>query len=177
MGRRLSGTPITAHPAPAGPHRHTAPAPGESAAFHFTSTWTAPVPPARVWEELIAVEHLPRWWPGIRSARVLADPGEGAPGRRVALTIGSPLGHRLRFVLELTEARPPERALVRAAGDLRGTGRLTATEAGAGTALTITWCVVSRRRLVRALRPLAPWAHGRVMAAGERGLRERLASG
>ncbi|WP_453975930.1 SRPBCC family protein [Brevibacterium pityocampae] len=168
---------MAAHPAPAGPHRHTAPAPGESAAFHFTSTWTAPVPPARVWEELIAVEHWPRWWPGIRSARVLADPGEGAPGRRVALTIGSPLGHRLRFALELTEARPPERALVRAAGDLRGTGRLTAAEAGAGTALTITWCVVSRRRLVRALRPLAPWAHGRVMAAGERGLRERLASG
>lgn len=136
-----------------------------------------PVPPGCAWEELIAVEHWPAWWPGIRRARVIADPGEGMPGRRVALTVGSPLGHRLRFALELADARPPERALIRAEGDLRGTGRLTATEAGAGTALTITWCVVSRRRLVRALRPLAPWAHGRVMAAGERGLRERLAAG
>ncbi|WP_348983856.1 SRPBCC family protein [Brevibacterium sp. R8603A2] len=167
---------MTAHPAPAGPHRHTVPARGESAAFHFESQWTMPVPPGRVWEELIAVEHWPAWWPGIRSAHLVADPGEGLPGRTVALTVGSPLGHRLHLALELASADPPGGALIRAAGDLRGTGRLTATEAGAGTALTITWCVVSRPRLVRALRALAPWAHGRVMAAGERGLRERLAA-
>lgn len=170
MGRRLIDSPDA-------PHRHTAPSRGESAAFHFVSTWTAPEHPGPVWDALLAVEHWPEWWPGIREAHILADPGAGVPGRRIALTVGSPLGHRLRFMLDLVEACPPGAAHVRAAGDLRGTGRLTATEAGAGTVVTLTWCVVSGRPLVRALRPLAPWAHGRVMAAGERGLRSKLACG
>lgn len=92
-------------------------------------------------------------------------------GDRAWLMVRSPLGYRLRFTIDLVSAEAPYAAELAVDGDLRGVGSLRARRDGDGAELKILWCVVTRRRLVRALRPLASWAHAVVMAAGQWGLR------
>ncbi len=157
------------------PHRHTRRRPGESRPFHFVSSWRVAAPPAAVWEVLADVDGWPRWWPGIESARI--QEGAAGTGARTAIVVvRSPLGYRLRFTLESTRSEAPHRSTFTVTGDLRGRGFWAVrpdAEAGV-TPMRIGWCVVSDRRLVRLLAPLAPWAHQRIMAAGGAGIALRL---
>ena len=45
----------------------------EPGRYKFTTEWTIPAPPERVWAELMDPERWPQWWPGVvrsrRSAR------------------------------------------------------------------------------------------------------------
>lgn len=156
-------------------HRHTAPRSGESRVFHFESRWNVDGDRERVWEAISDIVDWPEWWPGIR---VLALEGWGASdvvGNRVSLAARSPGGVRLRFDVELTAVRRHHRMEFSATGDLRGHGSWTFLGAGGNTRMEIIWCVVSNRPPVRLLRPVATWAHARLMARGEAGLQERLA--
>ena len=89
-------------------------------------------------------------------------------------TVASPLGYGLRFTTRVLEVEAPARASLRVTGDLRGVGVWSARSSRNGTEARIMWCVTSRRRSVRLFRVLAPWAHGRVMRAGERALAKEL---
>ena len=66
-------------------------------------------------------------------------------------------------------------AVLDVAVDLRGTGHFTGSPDNGGTRVRIMWCVVTRRRLIALLRPVARWAHAAVMRAGEKGLRTAVA--
>lgn len=156
-------------------HRHTAPCSGESRTFHFESRWNVDGDLERVWGAISDVVEWPDWWPGIR---VLALDGCGAGdvvGNRVSLAAHSPVGVRLLFDVELTAVQRRHRMEFSATGDLRGHGSWTFSGAGGSTGMEIVWCVVSHRLPVRLLRPVATWAHDRLMARGEAGLQERLA--
>ncbi|GAB3051105.1 SRPBCC family protein [Sediminivirga luteola] len=147
--------------------------------FRFTSVWTVPAPPERVWEILSDADSWPSWWPGVSTARTVRTAGDqdDPTGTRVVLTVRSPLGYRLRFRIELTGAERPRRASMSVSGDLHGTGRWEARPDPARqgrTRIVLLWHVGSRRRLVRATGRLARGAHRLVMTAGERGLRRRL---
>ncbi|AGF72040.1 SRPBCC family protein [Corynebacterium halotolerans] len=146
-------------------HRHTLARQGESAPFHFETTWRVPAEAEQVWRVLSDVSSWPDWWPGMRTARMRGS------GDRASLMVQSPLGYRLRFAIALLSSEPPTSAELTVDGDLRGEGSFTAHQDADGTRLTITWCVVTRRRLIGAVRPVATWAHDAVMAAGQRGLR------
>lgn len=144
-------------------HQHTPALPGESAAFHFETTWWVPAEEERTWEVLSDISSWSAWWPGMsRSHRI---------GERACLVVRSPLGYSLRFTLELVHADAPRGARFMVHGDLRGVGSFTSTPEGDWTRVQIMWCVVTRRRLVGLLRPIARWAHAVVMNAGQRGLR------
>lgn len=147
------------------PHRHTAAGQGESAPFHFETTWRVGAGVERTWEVLSDLSAWPRWWPGMRAAHLSRD------GSRAALTVQSPFGYRLNFTLDLVDSRPPRTAGFTASGDLRGAGGFRAEPDGTGTRMTIMWCVVTSRRLLSGARPFARLAHGLVMAAGQWGLR------
>lgn len=94
-----------------------------------------------------------------------------AGGGRAVTTVQSPLGPRLALTLELVRSRPPRSATFAVTGELRGTGGLTLQDDGDTTRATITWCVATPHRVLGALRPVAEFSHGVVMAAGQRGLR------
>ncbi len=144
-------------------HQHTSSRPGESAAFHFETTWWIPAEEERVWEVLSDISSWSDWWPGMsQSHRV---------GEQASLVVRSPLGYSLRFTLDLVEADAPRSARFTVDGDLRGVGSFTGAREGGETRVQIMWCVVTRRRLVSFLRPVARWAHAVVMNAGQRGLR------
>ncbi len=150
-------------------HRHTAPAEEESQPFHFETTWRVDADPRQVWEVLSDLSSWPDWWPGMRSARMHED------GRRADMVVQAPFGYRLNFTLSLEDSRPPHTAEFSATGDLRGLGDFRAEPDGAGTRMTILWCVVTRSPLLRVARPVAGHAHDLVMAAGQRGLRRACA--
>lgn len=171
-------------------HRHVRTLPGESAPFHFESLWTLEHRLDIVFASLLAVDDWPVWWPGIDAARI-----DGS-GSRSAMTVRGPFGIRLLFDLELIDIVDGVRISFSADGDLRGSGELRVLDSAAlttsgstrpqhieartpltdpvrirpQTQLAITWCVVTRRRLLRVLRPMARGGHDRVMAAGDEGL-------
>lgn len=157
------------------PHSHTLPDAGESAPFHLVSVWTVPTTAELTWPVLTDVARWPAWWPGIASAQVVRPGSVEGLGRRAELVVRSVLGYRLTLQVELTGAEAPYRSSLTVAGDLRGTGTWAAQDQRNGTRMTIVWCVVTDRSLLRLLRPVARWAHDRTMVAGEAGLRRRLA--
>lgn len=149
-------------------HRHTRPHTGESRVFHFDTRWQVPAPRARVWAVISRIDTWPQWWPGIHKAQL------NPAGDTAAVTVSSPLGYQLRFYLHLLDADEPDSVRIRATGDLRGSGELNLTQQAGHTSLQFQWCVVSPRRLVRFLAPLAGPAHGWVMSTGQTGLTARL---
>ncbi len=156
------------------PHRHTLPGPRESAPFHLVSVWTVPTTAERAWPVLADVVRWPAWWSGIASVRVVRPGSADGLGRCAELVVWSVLGYRLTLQVELTGATTPYRTSLAVRGDLRGTGTWAAQEHDGRTEMTIVWCVVTDRRILRLLRPVARWAHARTMVAGEAGLRRRL---
>ena len=119
----------------------------------------------------------PTWW---RSVQVAQAPARLAVGEALELSVRSPLAYRLQPRLTITDLVPGRAIEVASAGDLSGTGRvdLAAAADGDGTVITIHWDVATGRAWMNAtaflLRPAFTWAHTRVMAEGERGLRAAL---
>lgn len=157
------------------PHRHTTRRSGESHPFHFESVWRVDLPPEQAWSALTDVEGWPGWWRGMEVESTQTGGRPDGAGSRAALLVHSPAGSRLRFTVELTAVEPLRRLTFIAAGDLRGRGEWTFALAGNGTRMDVTWCVVSPRWSIRLSRPLAVWAHHRIMARGEAALQHHLA--
>ncbi|ROZ62689.1 hypothetical protein EDL96_09500 [Kocuria soli] len=155
-------------------HVHTRSVDGESRPFHFDSTWRPDADIDRVWDILADIDSWPDWWPGVRSTHVLDQGTPEAEGRRAQVVVASPMGYTLRFTVTITEAVKPRAATITVSGDLRGVGTWRTLTDSDRADLGFMWCVVTRRRLVRLLRPAAPWAHGRVMQAGLRGLERHV---
>lgn len=154
-----------------GPHRHTTRRRGESRPFHFESVWLVDIPGEQAWSALTDVEGWPEWWQGMAVESAKGGSQPDGVGDRASLLVRSPAGLRLRLTVALTAVEPLRRLAFAAEGDLRGHGEWIFTPDGGGTRMAVTWCVVSRRWPIRVSRPLAAWAHHRIMARGEAGLR------
>lgn len=148
--------------------------------FSLVSAWRIEATAAQVWSVMSDVESWPAWWPGIARAQVIRPGDDGGAGQRVHLSVRSPWGYGLRFTVETLLTRPPYLATARVVGDLSGTGRWRIWSSEGFALARIDWNVnVQRPWLALAARPLARplvWAHGRVMASGERALSERVAT-
>ncbi|SDS85174.1 Polyketide cyclase / dehydrase and lipid transport [Brevibacterium siliguriense] len=164
-------------------HDHVTPRTGESAPFHFDDRWIVEAGIESVWAVLERVDQWPQWWPGLTAAERVG-PGHVdddaadisvAAGSRARLVVRAPIGWSLRFSIEVDEVDAPHLIRFRSNGDLRGEGRWSLTASEAGTTIDALWCVTTSRAVVRVMRPLSGLMHGAVMAAGERGLRSRLA--
>ena len=118
---------------------------------------------------------VPTWW---RSVEVVRAPTDLAVGESLELSVRSPLAYRLHPRLTITDLVPGRRIRVSSAGDLAGSGRVDLVGESDGTSITIRWDVATERAWMNAsaflLRPAFTWAHSRVMAEGERGLRAAL---
>ena len=161
------------------------------AAYSFVSRWRVPAPPERCWAEIERMISIPAqsadsirrlrpgarptWW---RSVAVARAPARLAVGESLELSVRSPLGYRLHPRLTITDLVAGRRIEVASTGDLSGTGRVDLAGDDATTDITIHWDVSTERAWMNAtalvLRPAFAWAHARVMAEGERGLRTAL---
>ncbi len=150
--------------------------------YVLRSDWMVQAPRPLVWDVLAdPTMTWPRWWPGLRAQDVVPAPG-ALVGSTAVLVMRAPWGYTLRIGLRVEEAEPGARVLTRVTGDLEGTGRITVADLpGAGTHIHVDWRVATVAAWMNLTAPLlAPAfaaAHGRVMAAGERGLRGYLDTG
>lgn len=148
--------------------------------FHFTSVWHLPADPQAVWDVLADFATWDQWWPGVAECCVTSPGTQTRLGERIGVLVRSPLGYGLSLGMEVTSSTPPHGAQASVSGDLVGTGRLECHAVASGlheppsTQVMFVWDVSSDRLKVRAFSPLASWAHGRVMRAGERALHDRL---
>lgn len=153
-----------------------------AAKYSFVSRWHLPVGAPRAWDE---IERMLRpgadrsWWPRLA---VEMPPRRLVPGERLVLTVRSPLGYRLRVLLEITRVEPGRELAATSEGDLQGSGRIVVTAAGVeASVVDIHWDVSTRRAWMNAtawlLRPAFARAHAHVMRRGELGLRRLLAAG
>ncbi len=141
--------------------------------YIFRSRWRIAADPDQVYAALADVAAYPAWWPEVHEARLLDD-GAGE------LRCRSLLPYDLVFVAR-REIEDAERRILRASlsGDLTGTSQWTITGGDGATAAVFDEDVVVSKALIRLVGPLARPAlrfnHDRMMRAGERGLRRRLA--
>lgn len=153
------------------------------AAYSFASTWSIDASvdacAAAFAEMFTSSDERPSkaWWPGVRVERA---PVHIAVGEQVLLSVRSPLGYRLRVDLTVTAWQPGRAIAARSVGDLSGHGSITLRARAADAAsVTILWNVETERTWMTKtsflLRPAFSAAHGWVMRAGARGLREAVA--
>lgn len=138
-------------------------------AFHLVSHWRIRASADDVHAALVALESLPRWWPGVESVQSAA----ARPGwTRIVLHGLLPI--RLRIDVRLAEVRPGREIRFDAQGDLVGTGLWTLRAAGAFTEVTLSWDVCLEHPLLARLpdvaRPALRASHRFLMWRGERGL-------
>ncbi len=127
---------------------------------------------------LADVRAWPEWWPGVESVAEL-DPGdERQVGSRYRVRWRSATRYGVEFEFSVDEVREPAGMSGRASGDLEGTGKWRLFDDDGVTAVTYAWEVRAARAWMRALGPLARPVfrrnHDRLMAAGGRGLAQRL---
>lgn len=151
-----------------------------SAEYSFRTRWVLDAAPARCWGELerSITGASPPWWPGMT---IVTPAVRLAPGERVRIEVRAPLGYTLRCDLRLTQVGAARTLAARSEGDLAGDGGVDIRSCDRGTEIRFRWDVAVRKRWMRVLspvlRPVFALAHGRVMRAGERGLRRALGSG
>ncbi|GAA1848200.1 SRPBCC family protein [Brevibacterium marinum] len=153
-------------------HQHVRPRSDESAYFHFENRWRVNASAADVWTVLTEIRSWPQWWPGLSMAVPIDD--TLVPGSRADIQVDSPIGLKLRFGIELEDADPPNSVSFFADGDLRGTGTWSVQQTGPITTILFVWCVTTRRRSIRMMRPVASRMHSGVMRAGQQGLSRRM---
>lgn len=140
--------------------------------YRFRSEWELDAPRSSVFEVLRKGESYERWWPQVKRSARLSDGS-------YELVARSFLPYELRMVL--TESVIDEGAGVLEAnldGDLEGFSRWTLREQEGKTIATFEEEVVTHRRLLNLLAPVAGpvlrYNHTVMMRHGERGLRRYL---
>ncbi|MGH2699913.1 MAG: SRPBCC family protein [Actinomycetota bacterium] len=140
--------------------------------YRFRSEWELAAPRGRVFDVLRRGETYERWWPEVKRASRLND-------GRYELVARSFLPYELHMVL--TESVVDEGAGILEAsimGDLKGFSRWTLLERGDRTIAVFDEEVVTHKRLLDVLaplaRPLLRYNHTVMMRHGERGLRRYL---
>jgi hypothetical protein len=148
----------------------------------LVSHWRIDAPVDRVWAALNELETWPRWWPCVRSVRLLkvgrAD-GVGSV-RRIEWATRPPcdLVVDVEAVESLRHERLRGRSHGKSPGQLRGEGLWLLRSDGGSTDVTAVWRVELAPRWMRwlapVLVPLFRWNHRSVMRAGGLGLARHL---
>jgi uncharacterized protein YndB with AHSA1/START domain len=149
--------------------------------YEFRSTWRIAAPVGECWTYLTSPDQTwVQWWPALRQIDV--QPTSELVGSTAFCVWRSPVGHRLRFELTITDVTASKRIVLSSEGDLTGDAVVdfAAGPSGADSELTITWTIHTTRWWMNLtaplLRPVFTWAHHFVMKRGERGLNTALAS-
>ena len=140
-----------------------------TARYRFVDVWHLDAPPERVYEILSCPREYPSWWGNV-FLEASGDAGPAAPGKRARLVTRGLLPYRLRWELECVAAVAPTTLVSRLSGDFEGDGIWTIEPLGDGSRVTLEWCPVVTKPLVRRLtpilRPVFAWNHHWAMRRG-----------
>jgi Polyketide cyclase / dehydrase and lipid transport len=146
--------------------------------YELVSHWHLAAPIDRVWDAIFEVSVWPRWWKYVLAVDELAKGLPSGVGAVRRFRWGSALPYQLSFTMRSTIVERPNLLEGEASGELMGLGRWMLTADGNTTHVRYDWQVETGRQWMSALAPvLAPvfrWNHGKVMAAGARGLAQFL---
>ncbi len=151
--------------------------------FDLVSHWRLAAPVDRVWAALADPDNWPRWWPYVRSVRLLRAAGADGHGSVRLFHWATRLPYDVRIEIESIESVRHERIRGRSRGQLRGEGiwllHAGHDVGGSFTDVTYVWRVNLGARWMRwtapLLAPLFRWNHNGVMRAGQQGLADYLA--
>jgi uncharacterized protein YndB with AHSA1/START domain len=146
--------------------------------YELVSNWILAAPIDRVWDAIYEVSAWPRWWKYVLAVDELEKGLPSGLGAVRRFRWVSALPYQLSFSMRTTVVERPHKLEGEASGELVGLGRWTLEEELGRTRVRYDWQVETGRAWMSALAPvLAPvfrWNHGKVMAAGARGLAEFL---
>ncbi len=148
--------------------------------YHFVTHWFFNAPIERVWAAMSDVTRWPEWWPAWKQVSIRGNGSEAKPGSILDLKLRAPAGYSFAFTVQVTTWEPPRCFEIASQGDLVGTGKMVLEALEGGTAVDFFWDVGTSNgafNLVAKLpfmKRVFEWNHGAVMAAGERGLREKV---
>lgn len=140
--------------------------------YRFRDTWLVPGSAERAFEVLADLGAYPRWWPPVREVRRIDED-------RAFVRIQASLPYTLRLRLDRrVQDREAGLLEVGIAGDLEGFARWRIEPRDGGALLRYEQEVVTRKRSLNVLAPVARWAfianHAAMMRSGRRGLRAYL---
>lgn len=141
--------------------------------YVFHSEWEVDAPVGDVVAVLTDFERYPEWWPEVKEVRRLDD-------GRFETVCRAALPYELRFVMEASNYDIAVGTIEgRLSGDLEGFSRWTLGPSGSRTRLLYDQEVVTHKRLLNVLAPVARPAfranHALMMRHGRAGLRTFLA--
>jgi hypothetical protein len=147
--------------------------------YSFVTHWSFAGSVERVFDAITHPLQWPDWWPGVERVVELQPGGEDGLGGVHRSTWKSALPYRLTFDSRVTRVERCAIYEVEATGQLQGHGLWTFSPDGAMTHVRYDWNVVTTKRWMRLLapvaRPLFRWNHDVIMRWGQGGLAVHLA--
>lgn len=146
--------------------------------YQFVTRWQFDAPVEAVWEIIADAEKLPDWWEGFLCARVRGEDKTAQVGRVTDCVVRGALPWALRFSLEITDIQAPNRMVMRAHGDLVGTGEWILIPTGFNTMVAFIWEVRLTHPILATfgrllfMRRLLEKSHHVVMARGYQAFRK-----
>jgi uncharacterized protein YndB with AHSA1/START domain len=149
-----------------------------AASYHYVSTWQLQAPIERVWAAISDLEQLPAWYPAVQEVQTLIPGDDQQVGTRVRYVLKGRLPMRLAFEATIARVDPPREAVLRAEGELAGTGRWLLDQQGEVTIVRYLWDVQTTRPWMNLVapvaRPLFTWNSKGVMLQAGQGLARHL---
>jgi hypothetical protein len=145
--------------------------------YRFLTTWLLDCDRELAWELLRDTLRWPEWWRGVEAVEQLEQGDADDVGSRYLIHWRSRLPYRIAFEFRVDEVERPVAMAGRASGELEGTGRWRLFAEDGVTAVVYEWNVVTTKRWMNLLAPLArpvfAWNHDVVMGWGGEGLARR----
>ncbi len=147
--------------------------------YRFRSTWTLDEPLGAVWAALASPTTWPRWWPGCVIVESLSGQTTPCVGNCYRFYWRGALPYCLVICICITHLDAPKRMGGDVEGPIEGRAEWRLWEDRDRTKVSFEFSVSGSKPWMRyvapAARPLFRWNHARLMASGERGLRQWLA--
>lgn len=147
--------------------------------YNFVSVWNVESTAERVYEIISKPEDFIHWWSDVYlEVEEIKRGNEAGAGRILRVLTKGKLPYTLNWRAEVLEAEKPRRILLRAEGDLEGTGEWQFVQNSKFVEITYNWTVITNRRWMNLLSPvlkkLFESNHRWAMKKGEQGLKQKL---
>ena len=147
--------------------------------YALDATWRLPGTAEEVYDLLLDVEDLPRWWPAnMLDVSVVAPGGAAGVGKTASFKTTGWLPIVQQWRAEVVEARRPEALRMRVSGDFEGEGDWRFYQVGDSVEVVFRWSVRIEKPVVRwlsaLLKPVFVLDHNWAMARGLESLRLEL---
>lgn len=149
--------------------------------YSFVTHWELDAPVETVWELIRNMDAWPQWWNYVKSVTLIKSGDENDIGSVRRIVWNTALPYTIEFDSELVYLEKHKKLEGRAFGELTGKGLWTFENNNGKTNVRYDWEVVTTRRWMNLLAPIAKpifkWNHDKVMEGGYAGIKKMLGVG